>query len=118
LYFTSNINASSYKTLLVLFSGLTFSDAILTNIGLKVGCTELNSFVVVAGLGSWALFRVSLMGYLVAVFVLGYWFCKKHVASKALIFLKAALAVTNIYIGIVVFLGVLAVLSNSITASF
>ena len=110
-FFASPTNGSTYKLMVVLLLALTLIDTILTNIGLNVGAVELNNFVLATSLGSWTLFRISLMVYLAAVFLLGYRFAKKHSFIKALSILKAGLFLLNAYIGTVVCLGFLAIAS-------
>lgn len=95
--------------LLVVF---TLIDLIVTTVGLSVGCVELDKLVLAIGIGSWALFRVALLTYLAIVFLAGYWYCRKHELYKELGLLRICLFALNVYIGAVVFSGIIAILTK------
>jgi hypothetical protein len=100
-----------FKTLMTLLAVFTLLDTLVTRIGLGLGCVELNQFVVTAGLGFWTLFRIGLLVYLLVVFSAGYRFFQNHF-SKGLPLLSSGLFVLNLYIGTIVFSGVLTILSK------
>lgn len=96
--------------LLIVF---TLLDALVTGIGLGLGCVELNHFVLSVGLGFWMLFRIGLLVYLLVVFSAGYRFFQSHF-SRGLPLLRTGLVILNLYMGATVFSGVLAILSKAL----
>ena len=105
-------NELTYKSLVLVFSSLSLLDILITTVGIRLGCVELNSFVLMAGLDLWAVCRVALIGYLLFVFLSGYRFCKAHSSIRGLAGLKLGLLVLNLYIGVVVSLGLFAIFST------
>ncbi|MFC1488009.1 DUF5658 family protein [Thermoproteota archaeon] len=89
----------------------TILDAIVTKIGLNLGCVELNPFVNNLGLDSWSIFRLLLLFYLLGVYFAGYRVFK-HRSTKILSMLKNSLYAINIYIGAIVFSGIFHVISR------
>ena len=87
----------NYKTLIILLVTFSLLNPTITTIVLKVGCLELDNFLLMRGLGVWIFFRIVLLSYLIGIFVLGYWFCKKYSTSKILIMIKITLFVINVY---------------------
>jgi hypothetical protein len=100
-----------FKALMILFAFFTLLDMIITGIGLGVGCIELNTFVLSAGLSFWALFRIVLLAYLLVVFFAGYRFFQSHF-SRGLPLLRTGMTILNVYMGAIVFSGVLSILSK------
>jgi hypothetical protein len=100
-----------FKTLMILLAVFTMLDTFVTRIGLGLGCVELNLFVLSVGLGFWTLFRIGLLVYLLVVFFAGYRFFKSHF-SRGLPLLRTGLFVLNLYMGAIVFSGILAILSK------
>jgi hypothetical protein len=94
------------------FVACSVADIVVTNFGLGIGCVELNGFVLSAGLGLWEAFRIGLLGYLVAVFFFSYRYCHKHFMNKGLTILKISLLAVDVYIGIVVVSGLLALITQ------
>ncbi len=114
MYFSSSgtlrleqITFPAMVTFLIAFS---IADVIITNIGLSIGCIELNSFVLSAGLGLWGAFRIALLCYLASVFLWSYRYFHKRSKRKALTALRIGLLVLDIYIGIVIVSNVFALL--------
>ena len=100
-----------YKILMALLAIFTLLDAIVTKMGLSLGCVELNPFVNNLGLDSWSIFRLLLLFYLLAVYFAGYRIFQ-HRSVKILSMLKNSLYAINIYIGAIVFSGIFHVLSR------
>ena len=100
-----------YKALMILLAVFTLLDAVVTKVGLGVGCVELNSFVINLGLDLWTVFRLMLLGYLMLVFFLGYRLCIKRF-KKGLLMLKTSLFMLNFYIGAIVFSGFFSICSR------
>lgn len=100
-----------YGTLLAYLAVFTLLDVLATAFGLTVGCIELNPFVNALGVVAWAIFRVGLLAYMLAVFTFGYRFCAAHLSEAVLAarVLKATLFALDIYVGAVVFSGFIAV---------
>jgi hypothetical protein len=96
---------------MILLTVFTLLDTLVTRIGLGVGCVELNDFVLSFGLGFWVLFRIVLLVYLLVVFFAGYRFFQSHF-SRGLPLLRTGLIVLNLYMGAIVFSGVLSILSK------
>ncbi len=102
----------TFKYVIIFFVTFSLLDPLITIFGLNVGCVEINNVVLKVGIGSWALLRTALIGYLVIIFLVGYRFCKKHSAQKALTTLTISLFIINIYIGAVVFSGFFSILTK------
>ena len=100
-----------FKALMILFAVFTVLDMMVTGIGLGVGCVELNTFVLSFGLGFWTLFRVVLLAYLLVVFFAGYRFFQSHF-SRGLPLLRTGVVILDVYMGAIVFSGLLAILSK------
>jgi hypothetical protein len=97
-----------YPTLLGALAFFTLLDVLTTAVGLQVGCVELNPVVTLWGVGFWAIFRILLLGGMLAVFIAIYKLCLKHF-QNGLRMLKALLFMLDCYIGAVVFSGLLAI---------
>jgi len=97
-----------YLTLLVALAVFTLLDALITVVGMGVGCVELNPVVTMWGVQFWVIFRILLLGCMLTVFFAGYRLCLKHF-PKGLWMLRAALFMLDLYIGTVVFSGFLAI---------
>jgi hypothetical protein len=97
-----------YRTLLAYLAVFTLLDALVTAVGLSVGCVELNPVVTSLGVPLWAFLRILLMAYMLTVFFAGYRFCFKrfHRAARAL---TTTLFALDLYIGAVVFSGFFAI---------
>jgi len=100
-----------YLTLLVSLAVFTLLDALITVLGIGIGCVELNPVVTLWGVQFWVMFRVVLLGCMLTVFFVGYRFCLKHF-PKGLWILGATLFMLDVYIGAVVFSGFLAIYLN------
>jgi hypothetical protein len=100
-----------YQTLLGALAFFTLLDVLTTAVGLQVGCVELNPVVTLWGVGFWAIFRILLLGGMLAVFIAIYRLCLKHF-QKGLRMLEALLFMLDSYIGAVVFSGLLALYFN------
>jgi hypothetical protein len=100
-----------FKALMILFAVFTVFDMLVTGIGLGVGCVELNTFVLSFGLGFWTLFRIVLLTYLLVVFFAGYRFFQSHF-SRWLPLLRTGVVILDVYMGAIVFSGVLTILSR------
>jgi hypothetical protein len=100
-----------YQTLLGALAFFTLLDVLTTAVGLQVGCVELNPVVIIWGVGFWAIFRILLLGGMLAVFIAIYRLCLKHF-QKGLRMLEALLFMLDSYIGAVVFSGLLALYFN------
>ena len=98
-----------YLALMVALAGFTLLDALVTAVGIGIGCVELNPVVTMLGVELWAAFRILLLGYLLTAFFVGYRLCSKHF-RKGLGMLKATLLMLNSYIGTVVFFGFLTII--------
>lgn len=100
-----------YRTLLAYFIVFTLLDVLATAAGLTVGCVELNPFVTGLGVGVWAVFRVVLLAYLLAVFIIGYRFCVSRFSHQIWLtrVFEAVLFALDLYIGAVVFSGFFAI---------
>lgn len=96
---------------MVYFAAFTLLDALTTMVGLRVGCVELNPVVIMWGVEFWAIFRLLLLGCMLAVFFASYQLCLKHF-SKGLLMLKAALFMLDLYIGTIVFSGFFTIYSK------
>ena len=97
-----------YLTLLVALAVFTLLDALITVVGLGVGCVELNPVVTMWGVQFWATFRIVLLGCMLTVFFVGYRFCLRHF-PKGLWMLGTSLFILDSYIGTVVFSGFLVI---------
>ena len=95
-----------YLTLMVILAVLTLLDAFTTVVGLRVGCVELNPLVGLWGVELWVVFRMFLLGCMLTTFLVGYRFCSKFF-PKGVWMLGATLFMLNVYIGTVVFLGLM-----------
>jgi hypothetical protein len=100
-----------YKTLVSLLAVFTLLDLSITKIGLSVGCVELNPFINNLGLDIWTIFRLLLLIYLITMYLTGYRICEYH-SSKGLFLLKNSLWAIDIYIGAMVFSGILHILTT------
>jgi hypothetical protein len=100
-----------FKALMILFAAFTVLDMLVTGIGLGVGCIELNTFVLSFGLVFWTLFRIVLLTYLLVVFFAGYRFFQSHF-SRGLPLLRTSVVILDVYMGAIVFSGVLTILSR------
>ena len=100
-----------YQTLLGALAFFTLLDVLTTAVGLQAGCVELNPVVIIWGVGFWAIFRILLLGGMLAVFIAIYRLCLKHF-QKGLRMLEALLFMLDSYIGAVVFSGLLALYFN------
>jgi len=100
-----------YLTLLASLAVFTLLDALITVAGTGVGCVELNPVVITWGVQSWVMFRIVLLGSMLAVFFAGYRLCLKY-SPKGLWMLRTTLFMLDVYIGAVVFSGFLAVCSK------
>ena len=89
----------------------TLLDTLITKIGLSLGCVELNPFVNNLGLGSWSIFRLLLLFYLLGVYFVGYRIFQRR-SPRSLSLLKNSLYAIDVYIGAIVFSGVFHVLSR------
>lgn len=97
-----------YLILLVAFAVFTLLDAVITVVGLSVGLVELNPVVAMWGVSSWVVFRILLLGCMLAVFFASHRICLRHF-PKGLQMLKATLFILDSFIGAVVFSGSLAI---------
>jgi hypothetical protein len=100
-----------YKVLMILLTIFTLADTVVTRIGLSVGCVELNQFVTSVGLVFWFVFRIGLLGYMLATFGVGYRLVQSRF-SRGVPILKASLFVLDIYMGAVVFSGIFSILAR------
>lgn len=98
-----------YLALMAFLAGFTLLDALITVAGMGIGCVELNPLVLMWGVELWATFRMLLLGCMLAAFFAGYRICSEHF-QKGLGMLKSALLMLNLYIGTVVFFGVIAII--------
>jgi hypothetical protein len=103
----------AFRVMVIFFVACSVADVVVTNFGLSVGCVELNGFVLSVGLGLWGIFRIGLLGYLVTVFLLGYRYCTKRSVHGALTMLKIGLLAVDVYIGLVVFSSICAVVTTT-----
>jgi hypothetical protein len=101
---------STYKILMIFLVIFTVLDAIVTKIGISLGCIELNPFVNSLGLDLWTIFRGLLLIYLLTTFFMGRRICQKK-STKGLFILKNGLWAIDIYIGAIVFSGIFHILS-------
>jgi len=97
-----------YLTLLAVLAAFTLLDALITVVGLGVGCVELNPVVTMWGVQFWVMFRILLLGCMLTVFFVGYRFCLKHF-PKGSWMLRTTLFMLDLYIGTVVSSGLLAI---------
>jgi len=100
-----------YRALLVYLAIFTLLDALVTMVGLGVGCVELNPVVTTLGVEFWAILRILLLGYMLTVFFAGYRFCFNRF-SKGIWALGTTLFGLDLYIGTVVFSGFFAIYSR------
>lgn len=101
-----------YLALMFALAGFTLLDALITVVGMRIGCVELNPVVTMWGVELWATFRILLLGCMLTAFFVGYRLCLKHF-QKGLGMLKGALLALNLYIGTVVFFGFLAIIMKA-----
>jgi Flp pilus assembly protein TadB len=92
----------TYQAMLMLLSTFTLLDTLSTPAGLSVGLAELNPLVTALGINLWVIFRLVLLAYLLAVFLVGYRYFQKQQRKTALLMLKASLVLLNIFIGAIV----------------
>jgi len=100
-----------YLTLMVALGVFTCLDALITVIGMGVGCIELNPVVTTWGVQFWIIFRMLLLGCMLTLFFSCYRLCLKY-SRKGLWMLRTTLFMLNFYIGAVVFSGFLAIYSK------
>ncbi len=100
-----------YLTLLVTLTVFTLLDALITVVGIGVGCVELNPVVEMWGIPFWVMFRILLLGGMLTVFFAGYRLCLKH-SPRGLWMLRTTLFMINFFIATVVFLGLFAISSK------
>lgn len=81
---------------------ITIADILTTNLGIGIGRSELNIFVLSIGLELWGIFRIGLLAFVASVFFLGYRYCYKHSIYSALTGLKICLLTVDLYLAIVV----------------
>jgi hypothetical protein len=86
---------------------------VITALGLRVGCVELNLIVMRWGIEPWAVFRVGLMVFMFAIFFVAYGFFLKYYKRFSL-FLKVTVILLDLFMGIVVSSGFLAVLYETL----
>jgi hypothetical protein len=98
-----------FLRLLVAFAMFTLMDAVNTTLGLSIGLAELNPIVAVLGLPAWILFRIALLTIMITAFFTGYKLCVEHFRKGTRV-LETILLMLNIYIGVVVFMGFIAIL--------
>ena len=98
-----------YLVLMAALAGFTLLDAVITVLGMRIGCVELNPLVTMWGVEFWTVFRILLLGCMLTAFFVSYRICLKHF-QKGLAMLKATLLMLDVYIGIVVFFGFLAII--------
>jgi hypothetical protein len=92
----------TYQAMLMLLSTFTLLDTLSTPAGLSAGLAELNPLVTALGINIWVIFRLVLLVYLLAVFLVGYRHFQKQQCKTALLMLKASLVLLNIFIGAIV----------------
>ncbi len=85
----------------LVFAVFTLLDALLTVVGIRIGCAELNPAVLTLGAGMWTGLRVTMLAILLGVFHTSYNFLSKHSETGIKIF-KVTMILLNIYIGTVV----------------
>jgi len=100
-----------YAMLLIVLAVFTLLDALTTVVGIRVGCVELNPIVILWGVPFWIVFRMLLLGCMLAVFFAGYRLCKKHL-QKGLWIFQTTLFLLDLYIATVVFSGFFAIYSR------
>lgn len=100
-----------YLILLVALAVFTLLDALTTVVGMRLGCVELNPVVTLWGVQFWVVFRILLLGCMLAVFFAGYRLCLRHF-QKGLWMFQATLFMLDCYIGTVVFSGFFAIYSK------
>jgi len=98
----------AYPMFLAAFALFTLLDVLITVVGVNVGCVELNPMVTTWGVPHWVIFRVTLLGCMLAVFLLGYHFLMKHFPERTRI-LETTVLVLDFYIATVVFSGLFAI---------
>ncbi|MGQ9552330.1 MAG: DUF5658 family protein [Candidatus Bathycorpusculaceae bacterium] len=97
-----------YRALLAYLAAFTLLDALVTAVGLSVGCVELNPVVTALGVPVWAVLRILLLGYMLTVFFAGYRFCFNRF-HRGVWALGTTLFALDLYIGTVVFSGFFAI---------
>jgi len=97
-----------YLTLLISLAVFTLLDALITIVGIRVGCVELNPAVTMWGVQLWAMFRMLLLGCMLTLFFVGYRFLLKHF-PRGTVIMKTTLFILDLYIATVVFSGLLAI---------
>jgi len=98
----------THLSLLLALAVFTVLDALVTGVGLRVGCVELNPLVTTWGFEIWTFFRLLLLGGMLATFFLGRRLFLRY-SLKASKILEGILLLLDFYIAAVVFFGVLAV---------
>lgn len=94
-----------YLHLLAAFGLFTLLDALITVVGLEVGCVELNPIITIWGVPFWVMFRILLLVCMLTVFLFGYDFCLNHANERSLWMLEKTIIILDFYIGIVVLSG-------------
>jgi len=94
----------AYLALLAVFALFTLFDALITVLGLRVGCIELNPVVRAWGVSFWVIFRVILLGSMLMAFIFSHRFLLKHFPAWTRI-LETTLLVLDFFIAAVVFSG-------------
>jgi len=97
-----------YPTLLVVFAVFTLLDALITVVGIKIGCIEINPIVTTMGIPTWVIFRTLLLACMLAIFFFGYRLLLEHSLTGTRI-LRATLFMLDFYIATVVFSGLTAI---------
>lgn len=97
-----------YIALLIVLAVFTLLDALITAMGIGIGCVELNPIVTLWGVQVWMFFRILLLGCILIVFFISREFCLMHF-PRGLEILEKTLIALNLYIAGVVFLGSLAI---------
>ena len=102
-------STKSYRALLITFVVFTLLDSLVTAVGIRVGCIELNPVVMSMGIRVWALFRLLLLGGMTTTFFAGYRLCSRYY-RKGVRMLQTTLLVLDVFIVAVVSFGLLAIL--------
>jgi hypothetical protein len=97
-----------FSFLLAAFAIFTLLDAAATVVGLEVGLVELNPVVLLLGIPFWALFRILLLGSMLTIFFFGHKFLMTRF-DKGAMFMRITLLFLDVYIGMVVIWGIIAI---------
>jgi len=98
----------AYPMLLATFALFTLLDALITVVGVNIGCVELNPMVTTWGVPYWVIFRATLLGCMLTVFLFGYHFLMEHFPERTRI-LEITVLILDFYIATVVFSGLFAI---------